>query len=75
MELEILDIKKENLEELLPELMSLEHNWTELGEASWTADNFRMELPKKWEFSFYAAQEGKMVGYVMALQQYSGMNS
>lgn len=65
MKINILDINRENLEKIIPELISLEHNWTELGDKAWTEDNFRMELPKKWKLSFYASNESDIVGYAI----------
>jgi perosamine synthetase len=48
------------------EIHALEHNWTSLGESAWQIENFRRELPGKWELSNYAIDGNKVVGYMIS---------
>jgi ribosomal protein S18 acetylase RimI-like enzyme len=35
----------------------------------WTLDNFLLELPRKWELSFYASVAGQLIGYAIASEK------
>jgi perosamine synthetase len=59
-------ITKENIIKILPSLMSLEHNWTEIGDSAWTRENFTKDLPGKWGLSKCVYYDGKVIGYFMA---------
>lgn len=63
--LDIRCINKENMEKLLPDLFSLENNWTAIGEKAWKKENFQLDLPGKWELSISAFHEGKIRGYAI----------
>src|SRR3989338_9459221 len=65
MEIKLGDIKKDNLEDIMPRLLQLEGNWEGIGEAPWTKDNFRLELPGKWKLSIYASYKNEIVGYMV----------
>ena len=43
--------------------MALENNWKEIGDDRWDLNNLMYELPMKWELSFIALYEEKVVGY------------
>jgi perosamine synthetase len=65
MNFQIKRINKEKVAGLLPDLLSLEYNWTGINEAAWEQKNFTMDLPSKWELSFYADVHGKIAGYMI----------
>lgn len=58
-------ITKEYLSENLEDFLAIENNWTDLGEAAWSKDNFLLELPLKWNLSFAAEKKGIIVGYIL----------
>ncbi len=58
-------ISEKYLVKNMAEFLSLEDNWTELGERPWNRDNFMCRLPKKWELSFAAKQNGSIIGYLI----------
>ncbi len=64
-EIEIRDIKKEIISNLIPDLLSLENNWVEIGEKAWTKENFLLDLLGKWELSIYVLQKKKILGYAI----------
>ncbi len=47
------------------EILSLEYNWTEIGDKPWNIDNLLYELPMKWELSQIALHDKKIVGYLV----------
>ncbi|MFA5019705.1 MAG: GNAT family N-acetyltransferase [Candidatus Pacearchaeota archaeon] len=63
--MEIESIKKENLRKLIPLLIQLENNWTEIGDKPWNEENFSMELNDKWDLSMYAKLNNKIIGYII----------
>jgi dTDP-4-amino-4,6-dideoxygalactose transaminase/ribosomal protein S18 acetylase RimI-like enzyme len=65
MNISIESITKENLKDILPELISLESNWAEIGESSWTKENFELDLPLKWRLSILARFDSKIAGYAI----------
>ncbi|MBG9588628.1 GNAT family N-acetyltransferase [Cytobacillus firmus] len=38
----------------------------------WKDENFRIELPNKWEYSFYASIEGQIVGFAISSEKKNG---
>jgi perosamine synthetase len=58
-------ITKGKLDELMPDLISLENNWAEIGERPWKKENFEMELPGKWDLSVYISNDEKPLGYAI----------
>lgn len=65
LQISIKNIEKEKLNRLLPELFTLEHNWTEIGEKPWSQENFSIDLTGKWELSIYALYNNKIIGYII----------
>jgi perosamine synthetase len=65
MKTQIRILRKENLAKIMPGLLSLENNWTGIGEQAWTKENFERDLPGKWELSAYAMHAGKIAGYAI----------
>lgn len=64
-EIQMRTLNQENIAELIPQLIELEKNWTDIGEKAWTSENFSRELPGKWELSMCAFLNGKIVGYII----------
>ncbi len=58
-------ITKENLSGIMPQLLSLEHNWVGIGDTAWVQENFEKDLPGKWELSKCILVDGKLAGYLI----------
>ncbi|VVB60208.1 Glycosyltransferase AglI [uncultured archaeon] len=52
----------------LSKFLSLEDNWTELGERPWSRDNFMCRIPGKWKLSFAATRNSAIIGYLIGSQ-------
>lgn len=64
-EVEFQKITKNYVSENIDELLSLEHNWTNIGEQAWNEESFFFDLPKKWDFSFVAEKDDSIIGYLI----------
>lgn len=56
-------IDKEKLQEDVGTYVALMHGWKY---ATWEKSNFLYDLDKKWQFSFAAFDDGKLVGFCFA---------
>ncbi len=63
--MKILSLSKNFAVKNAEEILSLEHNWTEIGDKPWSIDNLLSELPMKWELSQVALHDKKIVGYII----------
>ncbi len=65
LEIGMQQITKENLPEIMPQLLNLEYNWTGIGDTAWVQENFEKDLPGKWELSKCILVDGKLAGYLI----------
>lgn len=63
--MKILSLSKNFAVKNAEEILSLEHNWTEIGDKPWNIDNLLYELPMKWGLSQIALHDKKIVGYLV----------
>jgi len=62
-EIKIIPLTQEYASKKAENILTLEHNWTEIGDEPWNIDNLMYELPLKWELSHIALYDGNIVGY------------
>jgi len=62
-EVQILLLSKEYAQKNSEKILELENNWKEIGDEPWNISNLMYELSYKWELSYAAIIEGKIVGY------------
>lgn len=58
-------LSRDALREKTQELLQLEPYWTSAGESLWDEESLFLEVPGKFDMSFYAEMEGKIVGYLI----------
>jgi len=70
--IEILKLNKEVMESKIEDILSLEKNWTGIGEKAWSKSQFLRDLKKKRDLSFLAMKDGEVVGYSIGSEKYPG---
>jgi perosamine synthetase len=61
----IRNITQKNLTRIVDMLSILENNWTDIGEEAWKKAQFELDLPGKWDLSFYIERDKKILGYAI----------
>ena len=62
-DLQIVPLTKQLALHQAESILTLEHNWTEIGDEPWNLGNIMYELLGKWELSHIALNHGGVIGY------------
>jgi len=64
----IFNITHDYLEQSLDQLFDMEDEWISTGQPSWSEEQFKRDIPHKWDLSFVATANMSIIGYVIASQ-------
>lgn len=65
----LVQITKDYMSRNIDKFLSIEANWTDLGENPWNAKSYLLELPRKWDFSFAIECKERIVAYIIGSQE------
>jgi ribosomal protein S18 acetylase RimI-like enzyme len=64
----LVQITREYMGKNIDKFLSIESNWTGIGESPWNLKSYLLELPRKWELSFAVERNELIVAYIIASQ-------
>jgi ribosomal protein S18 acetylase RimI-like enzyme len=65
----LVQITKEYMSRNIDKFLSIEFNWTDIGETPWGQKSFLLDLPRKWDFSFALERKELIAGYIIGSQE------
>jgi ribosomal protein S18 acetylase RimI-like enzyme len=65
----LVQITKEYMVSNIARFLSIESNWTDLGENPWNVKSYLLELPRKWDFSFAIECKERVVAYIIGSKE------